>query len=89
MFSLATIQRMNAVKERRKIQRRARAMNAKAKAHPKNAEKTGAAPEKCGYCGGSGWKSNDSYSSFECPWCDKGIVKPKKTYCSPAQDNLL
>lgn len=31
MFSLATIQRMNAAVERRKLQRRARAMNAKAK----------------------------------------------------------
>jgi hypothetical protein len=43
MFSLATIQRMNAVAELRKQRRRARAMNAKVKAHPKNAEKTGAA----------------------------------------------
>lgn len=41
MFSLATIQRMNTAKERRKFQRRARYMNAKQKAHPKNAEKTG------------------------------------------------
>ena len=32
---------MNAAKERRKIQRRARAMNAKKQAHPKNQEKTG------------------------------------------------
>jgi len=42
MFSLATIQRMNAVAELRKLRRRARALNAKNKKHPKNAEKTGA-----------------------------------------------
>jgi len=32
---------MNAAVERRKLQRRARALNAKNKKHPKNAEKTG------------------------------------------------
>jgi tRNA(Ile2) C34 agmatinyltransferase TiaS len=25
---------------------------------------------KCQYCGGAGWKSDDSYSSFTCPWCN-------------------
>jgi hypothetical protein len=25
---------------------------------------------RCQYCGGSGWKSDDSYSSFTCPWCN-------------------
>lgn len=30
---------------------------------------------KCGYCGGCGWKSDDSYSTFACPWCDKGWVE--------------
>lgn len=28
--------------------------------------------ETCNYCGGAGWKSDDSYSTFECPWCEKG-----------------
>lgn len=32
---------------------------------------------KCGYCCGAGWKSDDSYSTFPCPWCDKGIVTTK------------
>jgi len=42
MFSLATLQRLNSVKETAKSRRRARALNAKNKKHPKNAEKTGA-----------------------------------------------
>lgn len=41
MFSLATIQRMNNAVEARKARRRAQALNAKNKKHPKNAEKTG------------------------------------------------
>ena len=42
MFSASTLQRMNSVVESRKLRRRARALNAKNKKHPKNAEKTGA-----------------------------------------------
>jgi predicted RNA-binding Zn-ribbon protein involved in translation (DUF1610 family) len=30
---------------------------------------------KCTHCGGAGMKSDDSYSSFPCPWCEKGRVK--------------
>jgi hypothetical protein len=49
MFSLATLQRINSVVESRKARRRARALNAKNKKHPKNAEKTGhpVAGESC------------------------------------------
>lgn len=32
---------------------------------------------RCPHCNGRGWKSDDSYSTFECPWCDKGVVKGK------------
>ena len=42
MFSLATLQRMNNAVESSKARKRARALNAKNKKHPKNAEKTGA-----------------------------------------------
>lgn len=44
LFSLATIQRMNSAKEHRKLQARARRMNAKTQAHPKSEEKTGEIP---------------------------------------------
>lgn len=46
MFSLATIQRMNSARERRNAAARARRMNAKNKAHPKNTEKTGGSAEQ-------------------------------------------
>lgn len=26
-------------------------------------------PKRCSYCNGDGMKSDDSYSTFECPWC--------------------
>lgn len=29
---------------------------------------------KCSYCHGSGVKS-DNYTTFDCPWCDKGRIK--------------
>lgn len=48
MFSLATIQKINTVVEIVKSRKRARALNAKNKKHPKNAEKTGRRTEPIG-----------------------------------------
>lgn len=31
--------------------------------------------EECDHCFGSGQKSDDSYSRFECPWCDGTGIK--------------
>lgn len=32
-------------------------------------KKTKPDPNRCSYCNGDGMKSDDSYSTFKCPWC--------------------
>jgi hypothetical protein len=47
---------------------------------------------KCGYCHGDGTMSDDSYSTFGCPWCDgkgcrKGAPKDWKRTYGPKKPN--
>ena len=37
---------------------------------PVRVKKTKPDPNRCSYCNGAGVKSDDSYSTFGCPWCD-------------------